>query len=300
MTTMSPGRIEVRALTKHFGAVVAVDGLDITVDPGRVTAFLGPNGAGKTTTLRMLLGLVRPTSGRATIGGVPYAALPDPLRQVGALLEASDLHPGRSGRDHLRVQAAAASLPPTRVDAVLEQVGLLADGRRRAGGYSLGMRQRLGLATALLGDPAVLVLDEPANGLDPEGIRWLREFLRQYAARGRTVLVSSHLLSEVQQSADDVVVIAHGRLVHAGPLAGLEQSARSGVRVDGPDRPALLAALRSAGHNAQPTPQGIEVSDAVPALVGHVAFAAGLEVHELAASGESLEDVFLRLVGGAG
>ena len=296
----SPGRIEVRGLTKHFGSVIAVDGLDLTVDPGRVTAFLGPNGAGKTTTLRMLLGLVRATSGRATIGGLPYAELPDPLRRVGALLEASDLHPGRSGRDHLRVQAAAAGLPAARVDAVLEQVGLQADGSRRAGAYSLGMRQRLGLAAALLGDPAVLVLDEPANGLDPEGIRWLRSFLRHYAGQGRTVLISSHLLSEVEQSVDDVVVIARGRLVHAGTLAGLEQSAGSGVRVDGPDRPALLAALCAVGLSARENPHGgFEVTGASPAQVGHVAFVAGVELHELAASGESLEDVFLRLVGGA-
>ena len=296
MSAPPSGRIEIRGLTKRFGPVTAVDGLDLAVDPGRVTAFLGPNGAGKTTTLRMLLGLVRPTSGTATIGGVPYAELRDPLRHVGALLEASDLHPGRSGRDHLRVQAAGGGLPASRADEVLEQVGLAADGRRRAGGYSLGMRQRLGLAAALLGDPAVLVLDEPANGLDPEGIRWLRGFLRHYAQQDRTVLVSSHLLSEVQQSVDDVVIIARGRLVHSGTLEGLEQTAGSGVRVDGPDRPALAAALQSAGFSVAPAGQGIDVAGVSPAQVGRVAFAAGLEVHELRSTGESLEDVFLRMV----
>jgi ABC-2 type transport system ATP-binding protein len=301
--------VSLRGLTKRFGPVVAVDGLDMEVGPGRVTGFLGPNGAGKTTTLRMLLGLVRPTSGTATIGGRPYASLTHPLREVGALLEASDLHPGRSGRDHLRVQSVAAGISSSRVDDVLAQVGLTADGGRRAGGYSLGMRQRLGLASALLGDPAVLVLDEPTNGLDPEGIRWLRGFLRHLAGEGRTVLVSSHQLSEVQRSVDDVVIVARGRLVHAGPLAELERTAGSGVRVDGPDRPALLRALRGAGLTAEvaapvdgPQADGlwagaIEVAGVERDRVGAVVHAAGLQLSELASSGETLEDVFVRLVG---
>ena len=296
---LTPGRIEISGLTKRFGDVCAVQDLDVTVSPGRVTAFLGPNGAGKTTTMRMLLGLVRPTSGTATVDGVPYARLTHPLRRVGALLEASDLHPARSGRDHLRVQARAAGIDAHRVDEVLAQVGLTADAARRAGQYSLGMRQRLGLAAALLGDPGVLVLDEPANGLDPEGIRWLRELLRHYAQQGRTVLVSTHLLAEVQQIVDDVVVIARGRLLHAGTLAGLEARVAPAVRVDSPDRPALLAALRAAHLRAGETADGIEVADVTPARVGGLAFAAGVELHELVATGDSLEDVFLRLVADA-
>ncbi|MEO7745779.1 MAG: ATP-binding cassette domain-containing protein [Actinomycetota bacterium] len=295
----APGRIEIRGLTKRFGGVCAVDHLDVTVTPGRVTAFLGPNGAGKTTTLRMLLGLVQPTSGTATVDGAPYAQLSHPLRRVGALLEASDLHPARSGRDHLRVQARAAGIDAHRVDEVLAQVGLTADAGRRAGQYSLGMRQRLGLAAALLGDPGVLVLDEPANGLDPEGIRWLRELLRHYAQQGRTVLVSTHLLAEVQQIVDDVVVIARGRLLYAGTLAGLEQGAAPGVRVDSPDRPALLAALRAAHLHPRESADGVQVDDVTPARVGALAFAARVELHELVATGDSLEDVFLRLVADA-
>ncbi len=295
----APGRIEIRGLTKRFGGVCAVDHLDVSVTPGRVTAFLGPNGAGKTTTLRMLLGLVQPTSGTATVDGVPYAQLPHPLRRVGALLEASDLHPARSGRDQLRVQARAAGIDAHRVDEVLAQVGLTADAGRRAGQYSLGMRQRLGLAAALLGDPGVLVLDEPANGLDPEGIRWLRELLRHYAQQGRTVLVSTHLLAEVQQIVDDVVVIARGRLLYAGTLAGLEAGAAPGVRVDSPDRPALLAALRAAHLHPREGADGVQVDDVTPARVGALAFAAGVELHELVATGDSLEDVFLRLVADA-
>ncbi len=194
--------IEITGLSKHFGAVTAVDDLSFTVEPGRVTGFLGPNGAGKTTTLRVLLGLVRPTAGTATFGGTVYRDLPRPLETVGAALEA-DFHPGRTARNHLKVYATAAGLPGARVQAVLEQVGISEFADRRVGGYSLGMRQRLSLAYTLLGDPGVLVLDEPVNGLDPEGIKWIRGFLRYLAAEGRTVLVSSHLLSEVQQSVDD-------------------------------------------------------------------------------------------------
>ena len=205
--------------------MLAVDRLDFEVDPGTVTGFLGPNGAGKTTTLRMLLGLVAPTSGTATIDGRPYRELADPLRRVGAVLEAGGFHPGRSARDHLRVQATAAGLPRTRVDQVLEQTGLAGAGSRRVGGFSLGMRQRLGLAAALLGDPEVLVLDEPANGLDPEGVRWLRGLVRGLAAEGRTVLVSSHLLAEVAQTADQVVIIDKGRLVTQAPMAELTAGA---------------------------------------------------------------------------
>jgi ABC-2 type transport system ATP-binding protein len=214
----------VRGLTKRFGAVRAVDGLTFGVRPGRVTAFLGPNGAGKTTTLRMLLGLVRPTAGAALIDGRRYADLPEPRRVVGAVLEASGCHPGRRGRDQLRVLARASGLSDARVDQVLEQVGLAQVAGRRAGSYSLGMRQRLGLAAALLGDPQVLVLDEPANGLDPEGVAWLREFLRDRAAQGAAVLISSHVLSEVAQVAQDVVIISAGRLRYAGAVDDLGQA----------------------------------------------------------------------------
>jgi ABC-2 type transport system ATP-binding protein len=215
------GGITLDGLTKRYGPVTAVDALTVTVEPGVVTGFLGPNGAGKTTTLRMLLGLVTPTAGRALVDGRRYAELPEPRRVVGALLETTGFHPGRRGRDHLRILAEAAGLPGIRVETVLARVGLTDAAGRRVGGYSLGMRQRLGLAAALLGDPPVLVLDEPANGLDPAGIADLRDLLRGLAAEGRTVLMSSHVLREVEQTADTVVIVADGRLRHAGPLAEL-------------------------------------------------------------------------------
>jgi ABC-2 type transport system ATP-binding protein len=217
--------IEVRGLTKHFGPVRAVDGVSFTVTPGTLTGFLGPNGAGKTTTLRMLLSLVEPDSGLATIGGQRYRDIPDPVHHVGAALEAASFHPGRTGRDHLRVHATAGQVSQSRVGKVLELTGLAGAARRRAGGFSLGMRQRLGLATALLGDPQVLILDEPANGLDPQGIRWLRELLRSLAAEGRTVLVSSHILGEVAMIADSVVIMNHGRLITQSTLAELTAGA---------------------------------------------------------------------------
>jgi len=226
--------IEFSGLTKTFGTVKAVSDLSFRVEPGVVTGFLGPNGAGKTTSLRMLLGLVTPTSGTATFGGVAYRDLENPLATVGTALEASSFHPGRSARKHLEVYAAAAGLPPSRIDFVLGLVGLSTYAERRAGGFSMGMRQRLGLASALLGDPGVLVLDEPTNGLDPEGIRWMRGFLRSRAAEGRTVLVSSHVLSEVQQSVDRVIIISRGRSVFEGTLDSLERG--GAVRVDSPDR----------------------------------------------------------------
>ena len=217
--------IEVRGLTKHFGPVRAVGDVSFTVTPGTVTGFLGPNGAGKTTTLRMLLSLVEPDSGLAAIGGRRYRDLPDPVRQVGAALEAASFHPGRTARDHLRVHATASRVSRSRVGEVLELTGLAAAARRRIGGFSLGMRQRLGLATALLGDPSVLILDEPANGLDPQGSRWLRELVRGLAAEGRTVLVSSHVLGEVAMIADSVIIMNHGRLITQAPLADLTAQA---------------------------------------------------------------------------
>ncbi|MFE6506926.1 ABC transporter ATP-binding protein [Nocardioides sp. NPDC057767] len=214
-------RVDVSGLTKHYGGIAAVDDLSFTVEPGSVTGFLGPNGAGKTTTLRMILGLVRPDRGGATIGGIEYADLATPLEVVGAALEATGFHPGRTGLDHLRIYAAAASLPSSRAARVLGQVGLADAAGRKVGGYSLGMRQRLALAAALLGDPDVLILDEPANGLDPEGIVWLRRFLKEYADAGRSVLVSSHVLTEMQQLVDRVVILHRGRLVRQATLKEL-------------------------------------------------------------------------------
>ena len=239
--------ISVQGLTKRFGDVLAVDRLGFEVGPGTVTGFLGPNGAGKTTTLRMLLGLVAPTSGTATIDGRPYRELADPLRRVGAVLEAGGFHPGRPARDHLRVLAKAAGLPARRVGEVLEQVGLAAAGRRRVGGFSLGMRQRLGLAAALLGDPEVLVLDEPANGLDPEGVHWLRGLVRGLADQGRTVLISSHLLAEVAQTIDRVVIIDRGRLVAQSTLADLTAGADRTVRVRTPQPEACATSWSPGG-----------------------------------------------------
>ncbi|MFK4731012.1 ABC transporter ATP-binding protein [Agromyces mediolanus] len=288
--------IEVSGLGKRFGQVAAVDDLSFTVRPGVVTGFLGPNGAGKTTTLRMLLGLVRADSGTATFGGTPYAKLERPLETVGAALDAS-FHPGRSGRDHLRVYATAAGLPRQRVDAVLEQVGMTEYAARRVGGYSLGMRQRLSLATALLGDPSVLVLDEPINGLDPEGIRWIRGFLQRLAAEGRTVLISSHLLSEVQQSVDEVVIIARGKLMRTGTLASLELDRAPRTVVDSPDRPALAAALDAAGLGYAEGRNGFIVDEPEPGRVGRAAFVGGVELSELHRMKSELEDAFLALVG---
>lgn len=217
-------RIEVSRLTKRFGGITAVEDVSFTVEPGSVTGFLGPNGAGKTTTLRMILGLVRPDRGRATIDGTEYTDLGTPLEVVGAALEATGFHPGRTGLDHLRIYAAAASLPSSRAVEVLELAGLGDAGNRRVGGYSLGMRQRLALATALLGDPAVLILDEPANGLDPEGIVWLRRFLKEYADAGRSVLVSSHVLTEMQHLVDRVIILHRGRLIRQATLAELSDA----------------------------------------------------------------------------
>jgi ABC-2 type transport system ATP-binding protein len=219
------GTIEVRGLTKRYGPVLAVDRLSFSVGSGMVTGFLGPNGAGKTTTLRMLLGLVRPDAGTATINGMAYRDLPEPLHQVGAVLEAPGFHPGRTARDHLRIQALAGQADPSRIDDVLDLVGLSGAADRRAGGFSLGMRQRLGIAAALLCDPDVLILDEPANGLDPEGVRWLRDLLRGMAEEGSTVLVSSHILAEVAQVADAVVIVSRGRLAADAPLGKLTAGA---------------------------------------------------------------------------
>ncbi len=287
--------IEFANLSKSFGAVTAVSDLSFTVEPGRVTGFLGPNGAGKTTTLRMLLGLVTPTGGAATFSGVAYGDLERPLATVGTALEASSFHPGRSARGHLRVYAASAGFPDERVTRVLELVGLAEYADRRVGGYSLGMRQRLGLAFALLGDPGVLVLDEPTNGLDPEGIRWIRVFLRELAEEGRTVLVSSHLLAEVEQSVDQVVIISRGKAVYQGELSGLETGAR--VRLDSPDRPGLEKALRAAGSDVS-SDDGVLLATGITAeQAGAIALKAGIALSLLSPEHTGLEDVFLGLVG---
>src|SRR3954470_19210621 len=242
------GQLVVSGLTKVYPKVRAVDDLSFTVEPGRVTGFLGPNGSGKTTTLRMMLNLVTPTSGGATIGGVRYPDLARPIGTVGAVLEASSAHKGRTGLNHLRVIATAAGYPPSRADEVLEMVGLAPAAKRKFRGYSLGMRQRLGIAGAMIGDPRVLILDEPANGLDPEGIRWMREFLRAFAAQGRTVFVSSHLLGEMEQLADDVIIIAAGKLITQGPMSGIIAGAHTGqVRVRTPQASALAHELGKVG-----------------------------------------------------
>jgi ABC-2 type transport system ATP-binding protein len=295
-----PGRIVVDELTKVFrGDIRAVDRLSFTVEPGSVTGFLGPNGAGKTTTLRMVLGLVHPTGGQATISGVGYRQLPDPGRTVGAALESSSFHPARTGRNHLRILSTVIGLPPTRADEVLEFVGLADAGRRKVRGYSMGMRQRLGLAAALLGNPRVIVLDEPANGLDPDGIRWLRSLLRQLADEGRTVLISSHQLNEVQEVADRVVILNRGRLVRSGSIAELTAGSDS-VLVRSPNVSALLTALPG-------RPVEVEQADAntvrIKGLsvdqVGHLAFTAGVELHELSTQRFDLEDLFFALTSDA-
>ncbi|HYU04015.1 MAG TPA: ABC transporter ATP-binding protein [Jatrophihabitantaceae bacterium] len=293
------GRIVVNELTKVFGTIRAVDRLSFSVEPGSVTGFLGPNGAGKTTTLRMILGLVRPTAGNSTIGGLPYHRIHNPMTVVGAALEAASFHPARTGRNHLRILCAAARLPDRRADEVLDLVGLHDAGRRKVRGYSMGMRQRLGLAATMLGDPRILLLDEPANGLDPEGIRWLRGFFRYLAGEGRTVLVSSHLLNEVQEFADRVVILNRGQLVRQGSIAELTAGADT-VVVRSPRPEPLIEALIAAGRRpdrADATTLRIRGIDI--AQVGHLAFTAGVELHELSTERFDLEQLFFALTEGA-
>ena len=292
--------IEVADLRKRFRKATAVDGLSFTVHGGRITGFLGPNGAGKTTTLRILLGLVRATSGSATIDGLPYRRLDDPIGTVGAVLEATNFHAKRSGRNHLRMLATAAGVPAPRVDEVLDEVELGAVARRGVGGYSLGMRQRLSVAGALLGRPRLLVLDEPANGLDPEGIRWLRDFLQSFTSSGGTVFISSHVLAEVQQLAEDVVIIHRGRLVAHETIAGLTARARGagGSRVRTPQPEELRARLAEAGIQASVS-DGNRLEVAAPSeRVGEVAAAGGIVLHELTSEAATLEEAFLELTGG--
>ena len=288
--------VRAESLTKRFGEVSAVTDLSFVLEAGTITGFLGPNGAGKTTTLRMVLGLAAPTSGRALVFDKPYAELARPSLRIGAVLEATDFHPGRSGRDHLRMLGRAVEVSDSRADEVLRLVELGDAARRRVKGYSLGMRQRLGLAAALLGDPELLILDEPANGLDPEGVRWLRDFLRRLASEGRTVLVSSHVLAEVAQTVDQVLIISRGRLVVESPLAELTARGGGAVRVRSADSQRLAAALRS--NDLHVTTGGdhlLLVQGASSERVGEIAFAAGVPVHELLSDGGSLEEIFLHL-----
>jgi ABC-2 type transport system ATP-binding protein len=288
--------IEIERLSKRFGDVAAVDDLSFTVREGAVTGFLGPNGAGKSTTLRMLLGLVTPTSGTATIGDRRYADLDTPFRHVGAILEADAFHPGRRARDHLRVLALAAGLPLSRVDAVLGEVDLADAGHRRVKGFSLGMRQRLGLAGALLGEPRVLILDEPANGLDPEGVHWLRQYLRAFADAGGTVLISSHVLAEVAQTVDDVVIIAHGRLVTQSSLADLARRRQTGVRVRTPQADALRSALIGQGIAAELVASDVVMAfDTTTDAVGLTAAGVNAVIYEMAHEQFDLEELFLEL-----
>ena len=294
------GRIVVQNLTKHFGQVAAVQNLSFHVEPGSVTGFLGPNGSGKTTTLRMLLGLVQPTSGWSTINGQPFNRLGNPARIVGGVLEAQGFHPGRTARDHLRVYAAAMGVPDQKPDEVLNLVGLGGAGNRAAGGFSLGMKQRLALATALLGDPQVLVLDEPANGLDPEGIAWLRTFLKAFAQSGRTVLISSHLLAEVEQTIDQVVIISRGQTMYYGPLEKLRESQQSRVIAQPADPQKLAIALQE--HkitNVTPTPDGkLAIVGATIQQVGDVAAQEGIALYGVHEEKADLEQLFFRLTSG--
>jgi ABC-2 type transport system ATP-binding protein len=294
--------ITVERLTKRYGETLAVDDLSFTVQAGRVTGFLGPNGAGKSTTLRALLGLVRPTSGRALVMGKPFHELKDPVRSVGAALDAHDVHPGRSGRGHLRTIAAAAGLPTQRVDEVLDMVELTPARDRRVKGYSMGMRQRLALAAALLGDPRILMLDEPANGLDPQGMRWLRDILVRLAGEGRAVLISSHVLSEVEQTVDSVVVIGAGRLVMQGPLADLVKGDRRPALVRSPRAAELRDLLEAAGASVSTDGQenSMHVHRASLEEIGTLAAEHGIVLFELTHEVTTLEDRFLELTGEGG
>jgi ABC-2 type transport system ATP-binding protein len=287
--------IEVRGLTKRYGAKVAVDDLSFTVRPGIVTGFLGPNGAGKSTTMRLIIGLDTPTSGSVTVNGKPYRKHTAPLHEVGALLDARAVHPGRNAYHHLLALARTTGIPPSRVDEVIDAVGLQSVARRRAGKFSLGMAQRLGIATALLGDPRTVILDEPVNGLDPEGIRWIRSFLRELAGEGRTVFVSSHLMSEMALTAEHLVVIARGRLIaDTGTQELIAAASRTVVRVRSTDQGALAARLAAPDVGVAPAGGGaLEVTGLSTDRIGHAAAAAGITVLELADQRGSLEDVFM-------
>ncbi|MEW2357067.1 ATP-binding cassette domain-containing protein [Spirillospora sp. NPDC029432] len=292
--------IEVRELTKRYGGSPAVDGLSFQVRPGTVTGFLGPNGAGKSTTMRVLLGLAAPTSGEALVNGRRYQEIRRPMHEVGALLDAGAAHGGRSAFDHLRWMARSNRIPVSRVTAVLEQVGLAGVARKRVGGFSLGMRQRLGIAAALLGDPGVLMFDEPVNGLDPDGVRWIRELMRALAGEGRTVLVSSHLMSEMALTADRLVVIGRGRLIADTSVQELSDRFRRGVLVRSPRAPELSAALAAAGAAVEREGAGdLSVRGLDPAGIGELAAANGIPLYEVTPRSASLEEAYMELTAGS-
>ncbi len=297
----APGHIEARELTKRFGDKVAVDHLSFTVEPGRVTGFLGPNGAGKSTTMRLICGLDWPDSGTATIGGLAYKQLSRPLTRVGALLEARSVHPGRSARNHLLFLAQTQDIPARRVDEVLELVGLSDVAGKRAGGFSLGMNQRLGIAAAMLGDPKVLLLDEPGNGLDPEGIRWVRNFMRQLASEGRTVFVSSHLMSEMAVTADHLVVIGRGALIaESSTQEFIQRSSERSVLVRTPDQARLRELIVDEGGKVtQDQDGGMVVTGLEAPRIGELAASASVVLHELTPQLPSLEEAFMELTAGS-
>jgi ABC-2 type transport system ATP-binding protein len=298
MTTTHDPRVGIRArgLTKRFGSKLAVDGIDFTVEPGRVTGFLGPNGAGKSTTMRMILGLDAPTAGRVQVNGHRYSSSPVPLREIGALLEAHAVHPGRSARDHLRWLAASNGLPTTRVGEVLELVGLESVAGQRAGRFSLGMGQRLGIAAALLGDPPIVMFDEPVNGLDPEGVRWIRSLARQLADDGKTVFVSSHLMSEMALMADHLIVIGRGSILADSPLQQfMAEHASAYVRVKSPQSTAVEALLAGRGLDVTRMDDELRVQGLDAAAIGELIGSNGLLIHELSLVRSSLEDAFMEL-----
>ena len=292
--------ITAAGLTKSYGAKLAVDHLSFEVRPGVVTGFLGPNGAGKSTTFRCIVGLDRPNAGHVTVNGRHYRDIPTPLQEVGALLEARSVHPGRSARNHLRMLAATHGISSQRVDEMLGLVGIEDVADKRVGGFSLGMGQRLGVATALLGDPQVLLLDEPVNGLDPEGIRWIRQLLRTLAAEGRTIFVSSHLMSEMAQTAEHVIVIGRGRLIADASMADVvARAAGAGVLIRSPARDQLAAVLAGQGVAAAPVDSdGLEVVGMAAAALGELAFANGIVVHELTTQSATLEEAYMQLTSG--
>ena len=293
--------ITMTGLTKRYGDRLAVDDLSVTIRPGVVTGFLGPNGAGKSTTMRMIVGLDRPTAGRVLIDGRPYAALHRPLRQVGALLDSATAHPARRAKDHLKMVAASNDIEQRRVDIVLDQVGLSEVANRRVGGFSLGMAQRLGIATALLGDPPILLFDEPVNGLDPDGVRWIRDLMRSLAADGRTVLVSSHLMSEMQHTADHLIVVGRGRLIADAPLQEvLDSASLNVVRARTPQTGAFTSALQSAGCEVQQsTGDELLITGAPLSAIGDLAHRRQIPLHELTMQAATLEEAYLRLTGAA-
>jgi ABC-2 type transport system ATP-binding protein len=289
--------IEAHDLTKRYGAKTAVDGISFTIEPGTVTGFLGPNGAGKSTTMRMIVGLDRPTTGTVTVNGKPYAEHRSPLREVGVLLDAKAVHPGRSARAHLRTMAATHGIPASRVDEVIELTGLGAVARKRVGGFSLGMGQRLGIAAALLGDPRTLILDEPITGLDPEGVKWVRTLARHLAGQGRTVFLSSHLMSEMAQTADQLLVIGKGRIITTGPVQDVIDSATAAtVRVHSPQASALAELVQGAGATVTSIDLGaLEIRGLTAKQVGETAAAHGIVLHELTPQRASLEEAFMSL-----